>query len=57
MLLIYSERRDDAADEHVFSDHAYVSTAAKMNACAELARKEPESLFICWFFRQRGDWI
>lgn len=64
MLFNLFGKKDDAADEHVFTDRAYVSTAAKMNACAELARKEPESLFICWFpetagrfrefFRQQG---
>ncbi len=33
----------------IFIDRAYVSTAAKMNACLELARKEPNYLFISWF--------
>ncbi|HNU86940.1 MAG TPA: hypothetical protein PKJ94_01530 [Ferruginibacter sp.] len=57
-------KKDEAADNHIFTDKAYVSTAAKMNACAGLARKEPGSLFICWFpetaarfrdfFRQQG---
>ncbi len=55
------EEKDEAA---VFVDRAYVSTAAKMNACAELAQKESDRLFICWFadtavkfkefFRQQG---
>lgn len=49
MLFNLFGKKDDAADNHVFTDRAYVSTAAKMNACAELARKEPNSLFICWF--------
>jgi len=57
-------KKEESNDNHVFVDRAYVSTAAKMNACAELARKEPDRLFICWFadtavkfkefFRQQG---
>ena len=32
-----------------FIDNIYISTAAKLNACLDLARKEPNTLFICWF--------
>jgi len=49
---------------NIFIDRAYVSTAAKMNACVELAKKDPGYLFISWFsvtaakfkefFRQHG---
>lgn len=49
MLFNLFGKKDDNADNHVFTDRAYVSTAAKMNACANLARKEPGTLFICWF--------
>jgi hypothetical protein len=49
MLFNLFGKKDDDAENHVFTDRAYVSTAAKMNACAELARKEPNHLFICWF--------
>ena len=48
----------------VFIDNVYISTAAKLNACLDLARKEPNTIFICWFpdtlvqfnefFRQNG---
>ncbi len=64
MLFNLFGKKEDKSDNHVFIDKAYVSTAAKMKACAELARKEPGSLFICWFadtavqfkefFRQQG---
>lgn len=64
MLFNLFGKKDDAAGDQVFADRAYVSTAAKMNACAELAKKEPDHLFICWFpetavrfrefFRQQG---
>ncbi len=49
MLFNLFGKKDDAAGDHVFTDRAYVSSAAKMKACAELARKDPDSLFICWF--------
>jgi hypothetical protein len=64
MLFNLFGRKDDGAESHVFVDRAYVSTAAKMKACAELAKNEPGYLFICWFadtaaqfkafFRQQG---
>ena len=64
MLFNLFGKKDEGADNHVFVDRAYVTTSAKMNACAELARKEPDRLFICWFadtaarfkefFRQQG---
>ncbi len=57
-------KKENNPDGHIFTDRAYVSTAAKMNACAELAKKEPNHLFISWFadtarsfkefFRQHG---
>jgi hypothetical protein len=49
MLFNLFGKKDDGAESNVFIDRAYVSTAAKMNACANLARKEPNHLFICWF--------
>jgi hypothetical protein len=64
MLFNLFGKKDEAEDNHVFIDRAYITTAAKMNACAELAEKEQEHVFICWFadtavkfkefFRQRG---
>jgi hypothetical protein len=64
MLFNLFGKKEDGAEDHVFVDRAYVTTVAKMNACAELAKKEPDRLFICWFadtavkfkefFRQQG---
>jgi hypothetical protein len=64
MLFNLFGKKEVEADDHIFVDRAYVSTGAKMNACAALARKEPDHLFICWFpetltrfkefFRQQG---
>jgi hypothetical protein len=49
MLFNLFGKKDNEADNHVFIDRAYVSTTAKMMACAELAKKEPNHVFICWF--------
>lgn len=49
MLFNLFGKKGEGADNHVFTDRAYMTTAAKMNACADLARNEPASLFICWF--------
>lgn len=64
MLFNLFGKKESSSDDHVFVDRAYVSTMAKMKACADLARKEPDHLFICWFadtasqfrefFRQEG---
>ena len=33
----------------IFTDKTYISTTAKMNACLDLANKEPDTVFISWF--------
>lgn len=33
----------------VFTDKTYVSTNAKMNACVDLAKIDPATVFITWF--------
>ncbi len=49
MLFNLFGKKDETSENHVFIDRAYVTTAAKMSACAELAKKEPNHIFICWF--------
>jgi hypothetical protein len=49
MLFNLFGKKDSGADDHIFVDRAYITTTAKMKACAELARKESNRLFICWF--------
>lgn len=49
MLFNLFGKKDESSENHVFVDRAYVTTAAKILACAELAKKEPNHLFICWF--------
>jgi len=61
---LFGKKENNPTDKPVFIDRTYFSTAAKMNACAELAKKEPGYLFISWFsdtagkfkefFRQQG---
>lgn len=49
MLFNLFGKKEPDAGNHVFTDRAYVSTAAKLKACASLAKQEPDHLFICWF--------
>lgn len=49
MLFNLFGKKDAAEENHVFIDRAFVSTSAKMKACAELSKKEPDHFFICWF--------
>jgi len=64
MLFNLFGKKDDPSENPVFTDRAFITSTAKMNACAGLARKDPAHLFICWFpdtavkfrefFRQQG---
>lgn len=49
MLFNLFGKKDSEKDNHVFVDRAYVSSMAKMDAIADLAKKEPSHIFICWF--------
>jgi hypothetical protein len=49
MAFSFFGKKENGPAEGVFTDKAYMSTPAKMNACLERARKEPNTLFICWF--------
>lgn len=49
MLFNLFGKKDDNAGNHLFADKAYVSTTAKMKACADSATKDPGLIFICWF--------
>lgn len=33
----------------IFKDRVYMESEAKMNACAALAKEQPDTLFIAWF--------
>ena len=45
---LFGKKEDDSKD-HVFKDRAYMSTIAKMEACANLAKADEGLLFIAWF--------
>ena len=45
---LFGKKEDDSKD-HVFKDRAYMSTIAKMEACANLAKEDEGLLFIAWF--------
>jgi len=49
MLFNLFGKKESGDDNHVFIDRAYVSSTAKMKACAELAKAAPDTIFICWF--------
>lgn len=49
MLFNLFGKKDATDDNHVFIDRAFVNSTAKMNACAELAKAAPDTIFICWF--------
>ena len=42
-------KKDKEQPGGLFNDKTYISTAAKMNACLELAKKDPTTVFIAWF--------
>ena len=49
MAFSFFRKKENVPVAGVFTDKAYMNTLAKMNACLERARKEPNTLFICWF--------
>lgn len=49
MLFNLFGKKEGSDDNHIFTDRAYMTTAAKIKACTELARKDPNHIFICWF--------
>ncbi len=49
MLFNLFGKKEDSPGNHIFVDRAYVSSAAKMKACADSALKDPQLVFICWF--------
>lgn len=42
-------KKKEPASKGIFTDKVFISTEAKMNACAELARERPITLFVAWF--------
>ena len=45
--LFVSKTKDK--EPRIFKDKVYIGSEAKMNACAELVKQQPDTLFIAWF--------
>lgn len=42
-------KKDDSNNGHIFSDKAYINAEGKRNGCLQLAKEQPNSVFIAWF--------
>jgi hypothetical protein len=49
MLFNLFGKKENETPESIFTDRTYMSTLAKTNACIELAKAQPDTLFISWF--------
>lgn len=45
---LFGSKKKDKEDR-TFKDRVYIGYEAKMNACALLAKEQPDTLFIAWF--------
>ena len=45
---LFGKKEEDPGN-HIFKDRAYMSCAAKMKACADLAKSDEAFVFIAWF--------
>lgn len=49
MLFNLFGKKEDDAPKGIFTDRCYMTAAAKLKACAALAKEQPDTYFICWF--------
>jgi hypothetical protein len=42
-------KKEDTETTAVFKDKVYIHSAGKINACLQLAKTQPEAIFIAWF--------
>lgn len=49
MLLNLFGKKEDPESPAVFKDKVYIHSTGKMNACLQLAKTQPEVIFIAWF--------
>jgi hypothetical protein len=49
MLFNLFGNKEEEKEDRLFSDKVYISSGAKMNACVQLAKEQPDTLFIAWF--------
>ncbi|MBS1513037.1 MAG: hypothetical protein JST86_19530 [Bacteroidetes bacterium] len=44
---LFGKKNDEP--HSVFTDRTFITSAAKMSACLQLAQQQPQTIFICWF--------
>lgn len=49
MLSTLFGKKEDPESPSVFKDKVYIHSAGKRNACLQLAKTQPEAIFIAWF--------
>ncbi len=49
MLFNLFGSKEEDKEPRIFRDRMYMGSEAKMNACAQLAKEQPDTLFIAWF--------
>ncbi len=49
MLFNLFGKNEAENEERIFADKVFISSNAKMNACLQLAKDQPDWLFIAWF--------
>ncbi|MEO6718912.1 MAG: hypothetical protein ABIN67_01060 [Ferruginibacter sp.] len=49
MLFNLFGKKREANTEKIFIDKVYISAAAKMQACLDMAKEDPATVFIAWF--------
>ncbi|MEO5889019.1 MAG: hypothetical protein ABIQ31_02145 [Ferruginibacter sp.] len=49
MLFDLFGKKEEGFEDNIFIDKVYIISGAKMNACLQLAKENPETLFIGWF--------
>ncbi|UEG50194.1 hypothetical protein LK994_01735 [Ferruginibacter lapsinanis] len=42
-------KKEDSGNNNIFSDKAYINAEGKRNGCLQLAKEQPETVFIAWF--------
>jgi hypothetical protein len=49
MLFNLFGNKEEGKEDRIFSDKVYIASEAKINACVQLAKEQPGTLFIAWF--------
>lgn len=49
MLFNLFGSKEEEKPDRIFSDRVYIASEAKMNACMQLSKEQPNTLFIAWF--------